>query len=93
MFKLSEIKELIKLVDQSSLQELEIENEGARLSIRKPNKSEPVYVSAPVQQTYAPLVNLAIQTQRLLLHSKFLHQRTDKRSKRTHLYIRSYHRW
>ena len=38
MFKLSEIKELIKLVDQSSLQELEIENEGARLSIRKPNK-------------------------------------------------------
>ncbi|WNR42557.1 acetyl-CoA carboxylase biotin carboxyl carrier protein [Paenibacillus roseipurpureus] len=55
MFKLSEIKELIKLVDQSSLQELEIENEGARLSIRKPNKSEPVYVSAPVQHTYAPI--------------------------------------
>ena len=54
MFKLSEIKELIKLVDQSSLQELEIENEGARLSIRKPNKAEPVYVSAPVQHTYAP---------------------------------------
>lgn len=54
MFKLSEIKELIKLVDQSSLQELEIENEGSRLSIRKPNKSEPVYVSAPVQHTYAP---------------------------------------
>ncbi|MDD9267517.1 acetyl-CoA carboxylase biotin carboxyl carrier protein [Paenibacillus sp. GCM10023248] len=55
MFKLSEIKELIKLVDQSSLQELEIENEGARLSIRKPNKPEPVYVTAPVQQTYAPI--------------------------------------
>lgn len=55
MFKLSEIKELIKLVDQSSLQELEIENEGARLSIRKPNKAEPLYVSAPVQHTYAPI--------------------------------------
>lgn len=55
MFKLSEIKELIKLVDQSSLQELEIENEGARLSIRKPNKSEPVYVTAPAQHTYAPI--------------------------------------
>ncbi|OCT12427.1 acetyl-CoA carboxylase, biotin carboxyl carrier protein [Paenibacillus pectinilyticus] len=55
MFKLSEIKELIKLVDQSSLQELEIENEGARLSIRKPNKTEPVYVSAPVQHSYAPI--------------------------------------
>lgn len=55
MFKLSEIKELVKLVDQSSLQELEIENEGARLSIRKPNKTEPVYVTAPVQHTYAPI--------------------------------------
>jgi acetyl-CoA carboxylase biotin carboxyl carrier protein len=55
MFKLSEIKELIKLVDQSSLQELEIENEGARLSIRKPNKTESVYVTAPVQHTYAPI--------------------------------------
>ena len=31
MFKLSEIKELIKLVDQSTLQEVEIENEGSRL--------------------------------------------------------------
>lgn len=59
MFKLSEIKELIKLVDQSSLQELEIENEGARLSIRKPNKPEPVYVTAPVQHTYAPIAQSA----------------------------------
>jgi len=55
MFKLSEIKELIKLVDQSSLQELEIENEGSRLLIRKPNKTESVLVtSAPVQHAYAP---------------------------------------
>ncbi|SDO09286.1 acetyl-CoA carboxylase biotin carboxyl carrier protein [Paenibacillus sp. yr247] len=60
MFKLSEIKELIKLVDQSSLQELEIENEGARLSIRKPNKTEPVYVTAPVQHTYAPIGQASI---------------------------------
>ncbi|MBD0380723.1 acetyl-CoA carboxylase biotin carboxyl carrier protein [Paenibacillus sedimenti] len=56
MFKLSEIKELIKLVDQSSLQELEIENEGARLLIRKPNKTESVLVTtAPVQHSYAPV--------------------------------------
>ncbi|TXK83423.1 acetyl-CoA carboxylase biotin carboxyl carrier protein [Paenibacillus sp. N3.4] len=65
MFKLSEIKELIKLVDQSSLQELEIENEGARLSIRKPNKTEAVYVTAPVQQhAFSPVVqaNAALGT-------------------------------
>jgi acetyl-CoA carboxylase, biotin carboxyl carrier protein len=53
MFKLSEIKELIKLVDQTSVQELEIENEGARLAIRKPGKTEVVNVqSAPVAHTY-----------------------------------------
>ncbi|PZE22055.1 acetyl-CoA carboxylase biotin carboxyl carrier protein [Paenibacillus xerothermodurans] len=58
MFKLSEIKELIKLVDQTSLQELEIESEGARLSIRKPDKTDTVVVnSAPVQQTFAPPTN------------------------------------
>ncbi|THF75906.1 acetyl-CoA carboxylase biotin carboxyl carrier protein [Cohnella fermenti] len=53
MFKLSEIKELIKLVDQTSVQELEIENEGARLAIRKPGRTEVVNVqSAPVAHTY-----------------------------------------
>ncbi|MEF3301933.1 acetyl-CoA carboxylase biotin carboxyl carrier protein [Paenibacillus sp. GYB003] len=67
MFKLSEIKELIKLVDTTTVQELEIENEGARLLIRKPNKTESVVVThAPVQPvqaashvTYAPPVQQA----------------------------------
>lgn len=54
MFKLSEIKELIKLLDQTSVQELEIENEGTRLFIRKPGKTEVVNVhSAPIQPVYA----------------------------------------
>lgn len=54
MFKLSEIKELIKLIDESSLQELEIENEGSRLFIRKPNKTESVIVSSvSAQPSYA----------------------------------------
>ncbi|CAI6062641.1 Biotin carboxyl carrier protein of acetyl-CoA carboxylase [Paenibacillus sp. JJ-100] len=68
MFKLSEIKELIKLVDESSLQELEIENEGSRLSIRKPVKTEfvqatavqPQMIAAPqVQPAAAAVVNEA----------------------------------
>ena len=46
MFKLNEIKELIQLVDETSVQEVEIENEGSRLVIRKPGKSETVYVQA-----------------------------------------------
>jgi acetyl-CoA carboxylase biotin carboxyl carrier protein len=49
MFKMSEIKELIKLIDQSSLQELEIESEGSRLLIRKPNKTETLFVNAAPQ--------------------------------------------
>ncbi|RIX53394.1 acetyl-CoA carboxylase biotin carboxyl carrier protein [Paenibacillus nanensis] len=54
MFKLSEIKELIKLVDQTSVSELEIENEGARLHIRKPGKTEVVSVqTAPITHTYS----------------------------------------
>ena len=61
MFKLSEIKELIKLIDQSTLQELEIENEGSRLLIRKPNKTESVFVSAaPVQHTYSSAIPAAV---------------------------------
>lgn len=53
MFKLSEIKELIKLVDQTSVEELEIENDGARLHIRKPKSAEVVTVQpAPVMHTY-----------------------------------------
>lgn len=54
MFKLSEIKELIKLVDQSSLQELEIQNEGSKLLIRKPNKTESVIVTSGSSAHYAP---------------------------------------
>jgi len=54
VFKLSEIKELIKLVDQTSIQELEIENEGTRLSIRKPNISEPAaHIAAQAQAPIA----------------------------------------
>jgi len=52
MFKMSEIRELIKLVDQTSIHELEIEHEGARLSIRKPGWTEIVNVQpAPVAHT------------------------------------------
>jgi acetyl-CoA carboxylase biotin carboxyl carrier protein len=60
MFKLSEIKELIKLVDQTSVHELEIENEGTRLAIRKPGRTEIVNVqTAPHSHTYLPVTPAA----------------------------------
>ncbi|MGN7455895.1 acetyl-CoA carboxylase biotin carboxyl carrier protein [Paenibacillus pasadenensis] len=53
MFKLNEIKELIKLIDQTSVHEFEIENEGTKLAIRKPGKAETVFVQgAPAISTY-----------------------------------------
>ncbi|WPP43028.1 acetyl-CoA carboxylase biotin carboxyl carrier protein [Paenibacillus hunanensis] len=57
MFKLNEIKELIQLVDETSVQEVEIENEGSRLVIRKPGKSETVYVQAQAPAVTAPQVS------------------------------------
>ncbi|SEN18101.1 acetyl-CoA carboxylase biotin carboxyl carrier protein [Paenibacillus sp. OV219] len=68
MFKLSEIKELIKLVDGTSVHELEIENDGARLMIRKPGKTEVVNVQAAsvvptYTQAYQPQVNAPAPSQ------------------------------
>lgn len=55
MFKLNEIKELVKLIDSTSVQEIEIENDGSRLVIRKPGKTEVVNVTAaPAAQPYIP---------------------------------------
>jgi len=53
MWKLSEIKELIKLVDQTSVNELEIENEGSRILIRK-NGKECLAAAAPVLPAAVP---------------------------------------
>lgn len=62
MFKLSEIKELIKLVDQTTVHELEIENEGMRLSIRKPGRTEVVNVQTPhLSHTYLPQAQTVAQ--------------------------------
>ena len=62
LFKIGEIKELIKLLDQTSVQELEIENEGYRISIRKPGKTEVISVQpAPAQPTYTPVPTVPAQ--------------------------------
>jgi acetyl-CoA carboxylase biotin carboxyl carrier protein len=47
MYKISELRELIKLLDQTSIHSIEIENEHGKLAIKKPKQSEPVIVSAP----------------------------------------------
>jgi len=46
VFKLSEIKELIKLIDQTTIHEFEIENDNTRIAIRKPNRTESLFVNS-----------------------------------------------
>ena len=65
MFKIHEIREIIKLVDQSSIQEFELELEGAKVAIKKsggavemimPQIAAPVVTQVPPVQVAAPVV-------------------------------------
>ncbi|MCL6576018.1 acetyl-CoA carboxylase biotin carboxyl carrier protein [Kyrpidia sp.] len=47
MFRVTEIRELIRLMDETSVVELEVESEGARLSIRKAQAAAPIPAVAP----------------------------------------------
>jgi len=80
MFKISEIKELIELLDRTSVQELELEEEGARVVIRKGgrvdvNAQAPVWVQQPQVQAQpvsntevAPTAASAVSTPDESLH-------------------------
>ncbi len=45
MLKIQEIRELIKLIDQSSIDEFSFENEGSKIKLKKNNGSEGTVVS------------------------------------------------
>lgn len=57
MLKIHEIREIIKLIDQSSINEFELETEGGKVSLKKSSPTETVVVSQPVVQ--APVAALA----------------------------------
>ncbi|MED4581547.1 acetyl-CoA carboxylase biotin carboxyl carrier protein [Brevibacillus choshinensis] len=50
MLKIHEIREIIKLIDQSSINEFKLETEGAKVTLRKSSGTETVVVSQPVVQ-------------------------------------------
>ncbi|WP_349407740.1 acetyl-CoA carboxylase biotin carboxyl carrier protein [Pseudalkalibacillus sp. SCS-8] len=54
MLKIQEIRELIKLIDQSSINEFEYEQEGAKISLRKGGTEQPVVQQAPQVRTEQP---------------------------------------
>ncbi|PLS15304.1 acetyl-CoA carboxylase biotin carboxyl carrier protein [Bacillus sp. M6-12] len=63
MLKVQEIRELIKLVDQSSINEFTYEHEGTKIEMKKPGSGQPVspvYQAVPVQA--AETVQAPVQT-------------------------------
>lgn len=61
MLKVQEIRELIKLVDQSSIDEFVYENEGSKIKMKK-NGAATVATVQPVIQTAVPAAPVAVQT-------------------------------
>ncbi|MCA0970126.1 acetyl-CoA carboxylase biotin carboxyl carrier protein [Halobacillus litoralis] len=57
MLKVQEIREIIKLIDESNIDEFKYETEGAKVSIKKNNGqvvTEPVQVAQPAKPQAAP---------------------------------------
>ncbi|RFU69792.1 acetyl-CoA carboxylase biotin carboxyl carrier protein [Peribacillus saganii] len=66
MLKVQEIRELIKLVDQSSISEFTYEAEGTKIEMKKPGSVQPVspaYQAVPVQAVQTEAVPAPVQPQ------------------------------
>ncbi|MFF2448650.1 acetyl-CoA carboxylase biotin carboxyl carrier protein [Neobacillus sp. NPDC058068] len=61
MLKVQEIRELIKLVDQSSIDEFVYENDGSKIKMKK-NGPATVTTVQPIIQAAAPAASAAVQT-------------------------------
>ncbi|GEC90951.1 MULTISPECIES: acetyl-CoA carboxylase biotin carboxyl carrier protein [Brevibacillus] len=61
--KMHEIREIIKLIDQSSIQEFNLETEGAKVSLKKSNGTETIVVTQPAVQApvAAPVAHIPAQ--------------------------------
>ena len=61
MLKVQEIKELIKVIDQSSIEEFTFEHEGSKIKIKKKSESHQVIHSIQPQESVAVSQPVAIQ--------------------------------
>ncbi|HJV44447.1 MAG TPA: acetyl-CoA carboxylase biotin carboxyl carrier protein [Bacillota bacterium] len=59
MLKIHELREIIRLLDQSSIQEFDLEDEGTKITIRKGAVSPVAYQVPVVQAAQAPVVEQA----------------------------------
>jgi oxaloacetate decarboxylase alpha subunit len=56
------IRELVKIVQETGVGEIEIEDEGMRVSVRRADETQPVLVAAPVAATPTPTASAAAPT-------------------------------
>lgn len=54
MFKIQEVRELIKLIDNSNIDEFEYANEGTTIKMKKQGNATVVYETAPAPKQAAP---------------------------------------
>lgn len=54
MFKIQEVRELIKLIDNSNIDEFEYANEGTTIKMKKQGSATVVYETAPAPKQEAP---------------------------------------
>ncbi|MFP3124474.1 acetyl-CoA carboxylase biotin carboxyl carrier protein [Ectobacillus funiculus] len=59
MFKIQEVRELIKLIDNSNIDEFEYANEGTTIKMKKQGNATVVYEAAPAPKQEAPAAALA----------------------------------
>ncbi len=73
MLKVQEIRELIKVIDQSSIEEFTYEQEGSKIKIKKKSVVETAGVISPVQQPVAvsqPVAAIAKQVETIPAESE-----------------------
>lgn len=90
--KIQEIRELIKLVDQSSIDEIEIENDGSIIKMKKQSGvtlvETPLVANVPTQQVaQVPVSQPAVAEVKKKLN-KFNHKRLL-----TKIYIKLFRQW
>jgi acetyl-CoA carboxylase biotin carboxyl carrier protein len=69
MLKVQEIRELIRAVDQSSLEEFKFEQDGTKLVLRK-QKNQVQAVEVPITQTSIPAPNQVQQTDQIVAETR-----------------------
>ncbi|MED1739689.1 acetyl-CoA carboxylase biotin carboxyl carrier protein [Bacillus swezeyi] len=68
MLKIDEIRELIKLIDESSINEFTYESEGSKVELKKQSNAVQTIQQAPAVPVQAPVAEAAVQPKQAPVH-------------------------